>query len=70
MSNRTDHAAEARGLFRWLEEWQGEEGSTDATNIACALMAQAHATAALVEQQRIANDLLREVVNHVTGANS
>lgn len=55
MSNRTDHAAEARGLFRWLEEWQGEEGSTDATNIACALMAQAHATAALVEQQRIAN---------------
>lgn len=55
MSDRTDHAAEARGLLRWLEKWQGEEGSTDATNIACALMAQAHATAALVEQQRIAN---------------
>ena len=53
--SRIDHAAEARKLVAWGEEWMGEEGSTDATNIASAMHAQTHATLALVEQQRIAN---------------
>lgn len=55
MTDRIDHAAAARRHVEWAHEWQGDEGSTDATNIATVLLAQTHATLALVEQQRIAN---------------
>lgn len=52
---RIDHAAEARTHIEWTHDWQEVEGSTDAANIATSLIAQAEATLALVEQQRIAS---------------
>ena len=55
MTERIDHAAEARKLIAWGEEWMREQGSTDATNIATAMHAQTHATLALAEQARVAN---------------
>ena len=51
MTDRIDHAAAARRHIEWA--WREDEGATDATTIA--LLAQVHATLALVEQQRIAN---------------
>ena len=55
MSEWIDHAAKACLCIEWATEWQGREGSTAATENAHALIAQTHATLALVEQQRIAN---------------
>ena len=55
MSDRIDHAAEARQHIDWTHDWQGLEGDTPETNLAYALIAQAEATLALVEQQRVAN---------------
>ena len=49
------HREEALNNIEWAECWQEHEGSTDATGIASALLAQAHATLELAEQQRIAN---------------
>lgn len=65
----TDHYAEARRQLRGLNEYQEAEGLNDFTILSVALEAQVHATLALAEQQRIANDLLREVVEHVTCTN-
>lgn len=64
---RIDHAAEARKLIAWGEEWMGEEGSTDATNLATALHTVTHATLALVEQQRIANLIALSVKQPIRG---
>lgn len=69
MSERIDHAAEARKLIAWGEEWMGEEGSTDATNLATALHTVAHAQLALVEQQRITNEQAR-IANIIAIANN
>ena len=55
MSERIDHAAEARQRIVWGEEWMERGGDTDVANMVMALHAQVHATLALVEQQRIAN---------------
>lgn len=55
MADRIDHAAEASKHIDGVHDWQSDEGITDATLIASALIAQAEATLALVEQQRIAN---------------
>ena len=55
MSDRIDHAAEARKCIEWATKWQIAAGSTAATENAHALIAQTHATLALVEQQKIAN---------------
>lgn len=56
--SRIDHAAEAA---EWIADaphalhgTSGEQQSTDRA-VVCALLAQAHATLALAEQQRIAN---------------
>ncbi|WP_313276811.1 hypothetical protein [Timonella senegalensis] len=49
------HARQAEDHIDWVHQWQEIEGSTDATEIAGAILAQAHATLALAEQQRIAN---------------
>jgi ABC-type phosphonate transport system ATPase subunit len=38
-----------------VHEWQGEEGSTDATNLAAIIDAQVEATLALAYEQRTAN---------------
>lgn len=51
----TDHAAEARKHLEWVHEWQSYTGDTPETGLADALVAQAHATLALAEQQRISN---------------
>lgn len=50
-----DHAAEARQNIEWAHEWQGREGSHDATEIAGALIAQAEATLAVADQIRASN---------------
>lgn len=55
MSERIDHAAEAQRCIEWSRDWQLEEGCTETTGITYAILAQAEATLALVEQQRIAN---------------
>ncbi|MAM53395.1 hypothetical protein [Microbacterium sp. UBA3394] len=55
MSGRIDHAAEARQHIEWAHERQSEEGITDRSVTDTALIAQAEATLALAEQQRIAN---------------
>lgn len=52
MPNRIDHAAEARG---WLDYSANNNPDVDHRAIHAALLAQAEATLALVEQQRIAN---------------
>lgn len=55
MSARIDHAAEARKHIEWAHEQQSAEGDTGNVVRDDALLAQAEATLALVEQQRIAN---------------
>jgi hypothetical protein len=55
MTERTDHAAEALRNINGLHDYQSEEGISDASMLTVAIEAQAHATLALVEQQRIAN---------------
>jgi len=57
MSDRIDHAAEARRNVEGLHDYQSEAGMTEASMLTVAIEAQAHATLALVEQQRIANDI-------------
>ena len=49
----------------WVHEWQEEEGSTDATNLASALIAQAEATLAVAEQLRVANILALDAPRHM-----
>lgn len=66
MSKRIDHAAKASQCIAWAHEWQLEVGSTDATENAHALIAQAHATLALVEQQRIANLIALANAHHAS----
>lgn len=51
----TDHAAEAQQHIDWAHEQQEREGDMGNVPRDDALLAQAHATLALVEQQRIAN---------------
>ena len=63
MSDRIDHVARAERL---IEAARGRTVSRDAGAVVESLLAQAEATLALVEQQRIANlvalaDTLREV---------
>jgi hypothetical protein len=53
MSNT--HIATAKFRQEGVHEWQSDWGSTDATNIAAALDAQAEATLALTYEQRTAN---------------
>ena len=55
MTDRIDHAAEARKHIDWAHDWQEREGDTEEAGLATAVLAQAHATLALVEQARIAN---------------
>lgn len=55
MSDRIDHAAEARKHIDWAHEQQSQEGDMGNVPRDNALLAQAEATLALVEQQRIAN---------------
>ena len=54
MSSNT-HVATAKFRQEGVHEWQFEEGSTDATNLAAAMDAQAEATLALAYEQRTAN---------------
>lgn len=51
----TDHVAEAQKHIGWAHEQQSAEGDTGNVVRDDALLAQAHATLALVEQQRVAN---------------
>lgn len=51
MTTTIDHVAESNSIMDSVHDWQGEEGSTDATLTAAALDALRHATLALVEQQ-------------------
>ena len=62
MSKRIDHAAKASQCIAWAHEWQ-LEGSTETTH---ALIAQTHATLALVEQQRIANLIALANAHHAS----
>lgn len=55
MSENIDHAAEAQKRIDWAHEQQGDEGQFDYSVRDNAILAQANATLALVEQQRIAN---------------
>lgn len=55
MTERIDHAAEARQHIDWAHEQQEHEGDMGNVPRDNALIAQSHATLALVEQQRIAN---------------
>ena len=55
MNDRIDHAAEARKHIDWAHEEQSVEGSWEYSVRDYALIAQAEATLALVEQQQIAN---------------
>lgn len=57
MNERNDHAAAARALIEWGEEWMGEEGSTDTTHLATAVHALTHAQLAVAEQLRIGNEI-------------
>jgi len=54
---RVDHGAEALRHIRWAHEQQESEGDLGTVVRDDALIAQAHATLALVEQQRIANQI-------------
>ena len=49
------HREEALKHIDWTHDWQQQKGFTEAAGIATALLAQAHATLELAEQQRIAN---------------
>ena len=55
MSERINHAARARIERDALNDVLSDEGITDASIVATAILVQVHATLALVEQQRIAN---------------
>ena len=55
MTDRIDHAAEARKHIDWAHEQQSVDGCWEDSVRDYALIAQAEATLALVEQQRIAN---------------
>ena len=55
MTDRIDHAAEARKHIDWAHEQQSVEGCWEGSARDYALIAQAQATLALVEQQRLAN---------------
>ena len=55
MTDHIDHAAEARKHIDWAHEEQSVEGSWEYSVRDYALIAQAEATLALVEQARIAN---------------
>ncbi len=55
MGERIDHAAEAVKHIEWAHDQQGTDGEFDFTVRDNALIAQAEATLALVEQQRVAN---------------
>lgn len=55
MSKRIDHVSKALRSIEGLHDYQAEEGMTGESMLTVALEAQAHATLALVEQQRIAN---------------
>ena len=58
MSERIDHAAEAR---EWIDAAARHPGA-----ISTAILAQAEATLALVEQQRIANLIALADANHMS----
>lgn len=55
MTDRIDHVAEARKHIDWAHDQQEREGDMGNVPRDNALLAQAEATLALVEQQRIAN---------------
>lgn len=55
MTERIDHVAEAMQHISWAHEQQEREGDMGNVPRDDALLAQVHATLALVEQQRIAN---------------
>ena len=55
MTDRIDHAAEARKHIDWAHEQQSVEGCWEDSVRDYALIAQAEATLALAEQQKIAN---------------
>ncbi|RLP68374.1 hypothetical protein D9V30_10315 [Mycetocola reblochoni] len=55
MTENITPQAEVDGLLEAVHDWQAHEGITDATMLASVGEAQAIATLALVEQQRIAN---------------
>lgn len=54
-NERIDHAAEARKHIDWAHTQQEQDGEFEFSVRDNALIAQAEATLALVEQQRIAN---------------
>jgi len=54
MSSNT-HMSMTKFRQEGVHEWQADEGSTDATNIAAAIDAQTEATLALAYEQRTAN---------------
>ena len=64
MSDITDHAANSRRAIDSVRDWQEREGETDATMLAEVGVAQAEATLALVEQQRIANLIALDTNRH------
>lgn len=69
MTDRIDHAAEARALMIQADGYTSSDmviqtGEVKADVIAAA---QFHATLALAEQQRIANEQMAEVIAHVLG---
>lgn len=55
MEARIDHARSAQDHIDWAHDQQAAEGSFEFSVRDNALIAQAHATLALAEQQRIAN---------------
>lgn len=65
----TDHAAEAQQHINGVHDWQETEGSTDATHLATALLAQVHATLALAEEQRATNRTLERIADEARTAN-
>ena len=65
MTDRIDHAA--RSDRRMEETLSSYETGEDAGAIVVALAALNDATLALVEQQRIANEQMAEVITHVLG---
>jgi len=56
LSDRIDHAVEARKHIEWAHLQQEQDGEYEFTVRDNALIAQAEATLALVEQQRIMNE--------------
>ena len=64
MSERIDHAANSRRAIDTVHDWQGREGETDAAMLAEVGIAQAEATLALVEQQKVANLIALDTNRH------